>query len=136
MNQNKNNHETFLRVRYGETDQMGVVYHANYATYFEVARTEWLRAYGMTYKNMEASGIMLPVVSLNISYKKPARYDDLLKVKTSVKKLPSVAIEFIYELYNDREELLATGETKLAFVNTTTGKLTKCPEELLDQLHK
>jgi acyl-CoA thioester hydrolase len=77
-------HEFNVRVRYSETDQMGVVYH-NYAMYFEMGRVEWLRNLGISYKWMEESGIMLPVVSLNINYKKPARYDDLLKVKTIFK---------------------------------------------------
>ena len=103
-----NKNETQIRVRYGETDQMGVVYHANYASYFEVGRTEWLRQYGITYKSMEENGIMLPVVSLSIKYKNSARYDDLLTLKTSLKKTPMASIEFDYELLNDKSELLAT----------------------------
>jgi acyl-CoA thioester hydrolase len=79
-------HEINVRVRYSETDQMGVVYHGNYAQYFEMGRVEWLRNIGISYKWMEENGIMLPVVSLNINYKKPARYDDLLIVKTIFKK--------------------------------------------------
>ena len=90
-----------MRVRYGETDQMGVVYHANYAQYFEVGRTEWLRQFGITYKKMEEEGIMLPVISLNINYKNSARYDDVLKVKTRLKKIPIASIEFDYELFNE-----------------------------------
>ena len=78
-------HQFTVRVRYAETDQMGVVYHGNYAQYFEMGRVEWLRNMGVSYKWMEENGIMLPVVSLNMNYKKPARYDDLLTVKTIYK---------------------------------------------------
>lgn len=78
-------HEFRVRVRYAETDQMGVVYHGNYAQYFEMGRVEWLRNLGVSYRSMEESGIMLPVVSLTMNYKKPARYDDLLTVRTIFK---------------------------------------------------
>lgn len=126
--------ETQIRVRYGETDQMGVVYHANYAQYFEVGRTEWLRQFGMTYRQMEENGIMLPVISLNINFKNSARYDDVLKVKTRLKKLPTASIEFEYELLNDDGNLLATGSTVLAFINMERNRPTRCPKYLLDQL--
>src|SRR4051812_34181777 len=89
-----------VRVRYSETDQMGVVYHGNYAQYFEMGRVEWLRNLGISYKWMEENGIMLPVVALNINYKKPARYDDLLTVKTILKNQTTVKIEFDYEIHN------------------------------------
>src|SRR4029078_13147171 len=97
------NHELNLRVRYSETDQMGVVYHGNYAQYFEMGRVEWLRNIGVSYKSMEDNGIMLPVVSLNMQYKKSARYDDLLTVKTIFKKLTSVRIEFDYEIRDEKD---------------------------------
>lgn len=126
--------ESKIRVRYGETDQMGVVYHANYATYFEVGRTEWLRQYGITYKSMEENGIILPVISLEIKYKKSATYDDNLVVKTSVKKTPSIRIEFDYELFNQNNELLATGSTVLVFVDTKRNRPTRCPDYLLEKL--
>jgi acyl-CoA thioester hydrolase len=126
--------ETKIRVRYGETDQMGVVYHANYAVYFEVGRTEWLREYGLSYSGMEADGIMLPVISLSINYKNSARYDDVLKVKTSLKKMPTASIEFYYELYNESGVLLATGSTILAFIDTKRNRPTRCPKYLLDKL--
>ena len=129
-----NYNETKIRVRYGETDQMGVVYHANYAVYFEVGRTEWLREFGLSYRAMEAEGIMLPVISLNINYKNSARYDDVLKVKTSLKKLPTASIEFDYELRNDKDELLATGNTVLAFIDMNRNRPTRCPKYLLDKL--
>jgi acyl-CoA thioester hydrolase len=126
--------ETEIRVRYGETDQMGVVYHANYAVYFEVGRTEWLREYGLSYSGMESDGIMLPVVSLTVNYKNSARYDDLLKVKTTLKKMPTASIEFYYELRNDSGVLLATGSTVLAFVDMKRNRPTRCPKYLLDKL--
>ncbi|WP_282043006.1 acyl-CoA thioesterase [Winogradskyella flava] len=126
--------ETKIRVRYGETDQMGVVYHANYAVYFEVGRTEWLREFGLSYSEMEAEGIMLPVISLSINYKSSARYDDVLKVKTKLKKLPTASIEFDYELCNASDELLATGNTILAFIDMKRNRPTRCPKYLLDKL--
>ncbi|MFC0604546.1 acyl-CoA thioesterase [Winogradskyella pulchriflava] len=129
-----NFNETKIQVRYGETDQMGVVYHANYAVYFEVGRTEWLRQFGLSYKRMEEDGIMLPVISLSINYKNSARYDDVLKVKTKLKKMPTASIEFEYELINESGELLATGSTILAFIDMKRNRPTRCPKYLLDQL--
>ncbi len=126
--------ETIIRVRYGETDQMGVVYHANYAVYFEVGRTEWLREFGLSYSSMEADGIMLPVISLNVNYKNSARYDDVLKVKTKLTKIPRASIEFYYEIFNQTGVLLATGSTILAFVDMERNKPTRCPKYLLDKL--
>jgi acyl-CoA thioester hydrolase len=126
--------ETEIRVRYGETDQMGVVYHANYAVYFEVGRTEWLREFGLTYKGMEEEGVMLPVISLSINYKNSARYDDVLKVKTRLKKMPTATIEFEYELEKKSGELLATGSTILAFIDMKRHRPTRCPKYLLDKL--
>lgn len=126
--------ETEIRVRYGETDQMGVVYHANYAVYFEVGRTEWLRQFGFSYSGMEADGVMLPVISLSINYKSSAHYDEVLKVKTSLKKRPTATIEFYYELTNEAGVLLATGNTILAFVDMKRNRPTRCPKYLLDKL--
>tara|TARA_Y100000815_G_C13321028_1_gene492320 strand:- start:1015 stop:1422 length:408 start_codon:yes stop_codon:yes gene_type:complete len=129
-----NFNETKIRVRYGETDQMGVVYHANYAVYFEVGRTEWLREFGLSYSGMEADGVMLPVVSLNINYKNSARYDDVLKVKTMLEKMPTASIEFYYELTTESGVLLATGSTVLAFIDKERNRPTRCPKYLLDKL--
>ncbi|MBT8245824.1 MAG: acyl-CoA thioesterase [Winogradskyella sp.] len=126
--------ETKIRVRYGETDQMGVVYHANYASYFEVGRTEWLREYGLTYKSMEDNGIMLPVISLEIKYKNSAVYDDELTIITSIKSLPKARIEFDYELLNPSGELLATGNTVLVFIDMKRNRPTRCPDYLMKRL--
>lgn len=123
-----------VRVRYAETDQMGVVYHGNYAQYFEMGRVEWLRNLGVSYKWMEENGVMLPVVSLQMNYKKPARYDDLLRVKTIFKNQTSVKIEFDYEIYNEQNELLTTGYSVLVFVNMKTGKPILPPSYVLDKI--
>ena len=123
-----------VRVRYAETDQMGVVYHGNYAQYFEMGRVEWLRNMGVSYKWMEENGIMLPVVSLNMNYKKPARYDDLLRVKTIYKNQTSVKIEFDYEIYNEVNELLTIGNSILVFVDMKTGRPTLPPDYINEKL--
>jgi len=125
-------HEIKIRVRYSETDQMGVVYHGNYAQYFEMGRVEWLRNMGISYRWMEDNGIMLPVVSLTMNYKKPARYDDLLTIKTKMLKLSSVKIEFDYEITNENNELLTTGYSVLVFVDMKTGRPTAPPAYILE----
>ena len=125
---------TTLRVRYGETDKMGIVYYGNYATYLEQGRTEWLRDMGFSYKWMEDNGIHLPVVELNIKYKAPARYDDILTITTRLKKIPTYRIDFIYEIHNQEGQLLITGETSLVFVNSITNKLQKAPAYLVKKL--
>lgn len=125
---------TKTRVRYAETDQMGVVYYGNYAQYFELGRTEWLRAKGISYKNMENHGIMLPVISLNCEFKKSAIYDDVLTIKTILKKKPGVRIEFDYEITNEKNEMVCTGNTVLVFINMKTNKPTRCPDYILKNL--
>ncbi len=123
-----------VRVRYAETDQMGVVYHGNYAQYFEMGRVEWLRNMGVSYKWMEENGVMLPVVSLSMNYKKPARYDDLLTVKTILKNQTSVKIEFDYEIYNENGELLTTGYSMLVFVDMKSGRPILPPDYVLEKI--
>jgi acyl-CoA thioester hydrolase len=125
---------TQFRVRYGETDQMGFAYYGNYAQYFEIGRTEWLRKLGITYKKMEENGIMLPVMNLNINFLKPAKYDDLLTLKTTLIKIPSAKIEFSYEVFNEENELLTTANTTLVFVNMKTNKPSRAPEYILKKL--
>ena len=122
---------TKIRVRYAETDQMGVVYHGNYAQFFEIGRTEWLRNLGVTYKKMEDSGIMLPVINLQCNFMKSALYDDLLTIHTVIKKKPTAKIEFDYEIKNQNNELICTGNSVLAFINMKTMKPTRCPAYLL-----
>lgn len=128
-------HTIQFRVRYGETDQMGYVYYGNYAQYFEMGRVEWLRNLGTSYKRMEESGIMLPVLNLNINYLKPAKYDDLLTLKTTLLKKPSVRIEFNFELYNEENELLNTSYCSLVFIDMKRNKPTRAPEYLLEKIN-
>jgi len=128
------NSSTQTRIRYSETDQMGVVYHGNYAQFFELGRTEWLRSLGVTYKDMEISGIMLPVISINFKFLKSALYDDVLTIKTFLKKKPMVKIEFEYEIVNQNNELICTGSSVLAFMFSKTMKPARCPDHLLKSL--
>lgn len=128
------NHQFKVRVRYSETDQMAVVYHGNYAQYFEMGRVEWLRNLGISYKWMEENGIMLPVVSLTMNYKKPARYDDELSVTTIFKSQTSVKIEFDYEIHNEKQELLTTGHSVLVFVDMKTGRPMLPPDYVNEKL--
>lgn len=128
--------ETKVRVRYGETDQMGYVYYGNYPLYYEVARTDMIRKLGWPYKKLEESGIMLPVLSLNVKYIKPAFYDDELTVKTKVIKLPETRIDFEYEVFNEKNELINIGETTLVFVDMKTMKPTAAPEAFINDIRK
>ncbi len=131
-----NGHEVQVRVRYGETDQMGVVYHGSYVPYFEIGRVEWLRDKGVSYKKLEESGIALPIVSMHLNFKKPARYDDLLIVTTKLRNYNGVKIEFDCEIRNENEELLTTAHFILVFVDTKNGKPIVPPQYLLDILNE
>ena len=113
---------------------MGVVYHGNYAQYFEIGRTELLRSTGITYKYMENNGVMLPVISLSANFKKPALYDDEITITTTLKKTPNVKIEFDYKIINQNNELICIGNTILAFVNMKTKKPIRCPQYVLEKL--
>lgn len=126
--------ETTLRVRYAETDQMGYVYYGNYAQYFEVGRVEALRKLGLSYREMEEDGIIMPVLSFSVGYKKPALYDDLLTIKTSIPELPQMRIRFVYETRNEKGELLNTGETTLVFIDRSSGKPVRPPAAFLEKL--
>src|ERR1039457_69057 len=128
--------EVKIRVRYGETDRMGYVYYGNYAEYFEVARVEALRELGLNYKDVEESGIMLPVYTFNIKYFKPAFYDDMLTIKTTIKEIPQARITFGYETYNEKKELLNKGETVLVFIDIKTNKPRSAPENFIKKLKK
>ena len=127
--------ETQLRVRYAETDQMNVVYYGNYAQYFEVARAESIRQLGYTYKDMEAGGVIMPVVEFHCKYLRPAQYDDLLTIKTTVKELPrNHRIDFYQEVFNEKGKLLAGGHVVLYFVEAKTMAKTTMPAPLMDKL--
>jgi acyl-CoA thioester hydrolase len=123
--------ETNIRVRYAETDQMNVVYHGNYAQYFEVGRAESIRHLGFTYKDMEAMGIIMPIIELHAKFIRPAHYDDLLTVKTMLKELPSDhRIEFFQEVYNESGKLLTTGKVVLYFLSAATKEKVGMPDAL------
>jgi acyl-CoA thioester hydrolase len=123
-----------IRVRYGETDQMGYVYYGNYASYYEVARVESLRSIGFAYKKLEDQGIMLPVLENHSQFILPGRYDELLTVKTTIPKLPGVKIVFHYEITNEDGSLINRGETTLAFVDKNTMRPCKPPKSMIDLL--
>ena len=123
--------EIQLRVRYGETDQMGYCYYGNYAQYFEVGRVEALRALGWSYKEMEEKGFMLPVSSFSVKYISPAFYDDLLTVHTRIIDLKGVRLYFEYEIKNEQGKLVATAETTLVFVDKNTMRPTTPPKDFV-----
>ncbi|MBS0001336.1 MAG: acyl-CoA thioesterase [Cyclobacteriaceae bacterium] len=128
-------YEVQLRVRYAETDQMGFVYYGNYATYYEVARVEALRSLGITYKSLEARGILLPVLENRSKFILPARYDDLLTIKVTLDKLPSTRLYFQYQVFNEEEKLINLGETTLVFISRDTEKPIMAPDFLIDILN-
>lgn len=124
-------HEFQKRVRYGETDQMGYLYYGHYPAYYEIGRVEMLRSLGMTYKSMEDDlGIMMPVMSLQMRYVRPARYDELITIRTSLRKMPDKFITFHVELFNEAGELVNGGSVKLCFVAIKTNKTVMIPDEL------
>ncbi len=126
--------ETKLRVRYAETDQMGYVYYGNYPQYYEVARAEAMRNLGMTYRDMEAKGVVMPIASMQIKYIRPARYDDLLTIKTLVPEIPGARMHFDYEIYNESAVLINKGSTILAFIDKLTGRPCQAPEWFVEKL--
>jgi acyl-CoA thioester hydrolase len=121
-----------IRVRYAETDQMGFVYYGNYAQYFEIGRVEALKKVGLSYRAIEESGVMLPVKELYIDYKRAAKYDDLIRIETTIAKMPSNRIRFDYKIYR-QEELLVTGNTTLFFMNKN-GKPIRPTDDFLNQM--
>ncbi|MFY0608076.1 MAG: acyl-CoA thioesterase [Cyclobacteriaceae bacterium] len=125
--------EVEIRVRYAETDQMGFVYYGNYAMYYEVARVEAFRNLGFPYKKLEDMGIGMPVLSLNIQYHHPARYDDLLTVSVTIPEKPRARIKFTYEVTNQDGKRINTGETELVFMNMVSGKPVRLPS-IMDEL--
>jgi len=123
-----------IRVRYAETDQMGYVYYGNYAAFYEVARTEMLRQTGISYKELEEMGVMLPVIELHTKYFQPARYDDLITIRTTIRERPGVRIKFEYEVFNEQGELLNTGMTQLVFVDMQKNRPCKSPQIFQDKM--
>lgn len=122
--------ETTVRVRYGETDQMGYVYYGFYAMYYEVGRVESLRQLGLSYKALEEMGIMLPVIENRSKYIAPAYYDDLLRIVTTIREKPGVRIKFEYDIFNPDNKLINKGETLLVFVDKKTNRPCRSPEAM------
>ena len=128
--------ETLIRVRYGETDKMGYMYYGHYPEYFEVSRTDMIRALGLSYREIEDLGIIMPVRSLRIDYKLPALYDEILTIKSCLKELPEIKLNIDYEIYNEKQQLLCTGNTVLAFVDSKTRKIRRAPAFFVDAVRK
>ena len=131
-----NKHYIQVRVRYQETDRMGIVYHANYLSYFELGRVEWLRNKGLDYARLEDSGVLLPVVNVSISYKAPARYDQLLSVETELVKIGGASLVFQNKIYDENKRLLVEGEVTLVATDSSSFKPIKIPASLLSLIQK
>ena len=129
-------HATKIRVRYSETDQMGIVYYGNYAQYFEVARVEFLRDLGFVYKELEDSGVIMPVVRYETDYKLPAKYDEELSIITTINTVPSSKITFDYEVMNPDGKLVCTAKVILVFLNKQSFRPQRTPENLVELLLK
>lgn len=128
--------ETTVRVRYGETDQMAYVYYGNYAMYYEVARVESFRKLGVTYKELEAMGVMMPVLEYHSKFLAPGRYDELLRIVTTISEKPTVKIRFSFETFNEENKLINQGEALLAFINMASGRPCRPPELLMKPLEQ
>jgi acyl-CoA thioester hydrolase len=127
-------HESRIRVRYGETDQMGYMYYGNYAEWYEVARVEMLRSLGMTYRSVEESGVMMPVLELKCKYIRPALYDEEITIKVTIAEMPATRIRFVYELSNESGTLINVGETTLVFVNIQSKRPCLPPADFLNRM--
>lgn len=126
------------RVRYRETDPMKIVYHTHYLDYFEVARTEALRSLGLPYKSLEDAGIIMPVVDLSLNFRSPARYDDVLEIRTVMTASPTITrVTFNYETRRKNEtEILVTGHVTLCFIDVERNRPIRAPESFRDVLEK
>jgi acyl-CoA thioester hydrolase len=129
--------ETQIRIHYALTDQMGVVYHGHYAQFYEIGRTEAIRELGYSYKDIEAMGIIMPVVDIHSRFLRPAKYDDLIIVKTTLREIPTHhKIIFHSEIYNQKDELLNTGDVTLYFMHAASMKRCEMPDEIIEKLKK
>lgn len=122
------------RVRYADIDQMGYMYYGNYAKLYEIGRVEALRSLGLRYRDLEEAGIIMPVYENKSRFISPAKYDDLVTIRVMIKELPKVRIIFNYEIYDEQQTLLHTGETTLVFVRTSNNRIATCPKEISDRL--
>ncbi len=127
-------HHTNVKVRYAETDQMGVVHHGNYAEYLEIARIDWLQQFDISYAKMEKEGIMLPVYSMEFRFLKSALFDEVLTIKTRLMDLPSIKISFQYDIFNQDKELITTASTVLVFMDSNSKRPIRCPQYILDKI--
>jgi acyl-CoA thioester hydrolase len=128
-------HSYHKRVRYGETDQMGYLYYGHYPLLYEIGRVEAIRSLGLSYKILEEEyKVMMPVISVEAKYHKPALYDDNLRIDTILTSIPGRIIDFDFEIFNSKDELLHTAKVKLVFVNMTTGKMVTVPDYLKNAL--
>lgn len=123
-----------FRIRYTETDQMGFAHHSHYLNYFEMARIEWLNSIGFSYAELEQSGVVMPVVSANINFKSPAFFDDPLRIKLTIEKIPRASIKIDYIIVDESEKEIANGSTTLAFLNRETNRPIRCPQRLLETI--
>jgi len=127
-------YDSKYRVCYGDTDRMGVMYYGNYPRLYEIGRTEFLRVIWKSYRELEESGIMLPVRALNAVYHRPAIYDEELTIRTIIKDIPKVKFRLFSEIYNEKGELINEGEVVLGFINVSTGRPCKAPDEFIRSL--
>lgn len=123
-----------IRIRYADTDQMGFVYYGNYPVFYEIGRVEAMRDLGFSYKKLEESGIMMPVLESHSKYMMPAKYDEVISLKTTITSLPKVKIHFEYEIFNEQNKLIHTAETTLAFIKKSTMRPCRVPEEIIELL--
>ena len=131
-----NSFDAKIRVEYHHTDQMGIVHHSNYIKFFEVARTEWLRAVGLTYAEMERRGVMMPIVDVQVKYRMPAYYDELITVRAIVDELPKARMTFRYEIYGEDGRDIASGSTTLGFIDKVTRRPQRAPQWLMEVLER
>ncbi len=123
-----------IRVRYSDTDQMGYMHHSNYLRFFEIARLEWMTFLGISYKQMEKEAIWLPVVSAEVNYKTPSYFDDELTIKVKLEEPPMASLCFSYEIHNQNQKLVCTGQTKLAVLDAKLQRPMRCPKNLFEAL--
>jgi acyl-CoA thioester hydrolase len=124
------------RVRYSDTDQMGVVYYGNYARFYEIGRSEMIRDLGYTYKELEKTGVFMPVASVNAKYHRPIYYDELITIETALKKMPQARMVFYHTIYNEKQEVVHTAEVTLVFLDGATNRPVRVPQYMLDALEK
>ncbi len=127
-------YETKVRVRYKDTDQMGIMHHSNYIVMYEMARTEWLREMGLTYAEIERRGIMSPIIEVQSRYHYPAFYDELLTIKVFIEEMPSARLIIGSEVYNEQEKLINTGCVTLGFMHSSTRRPCRAPEWFIEAL--